>query len=301
MATKKLDDSKKTKKIDSNKTKRFNAFETEPLKSEETKAEEKITKLLYTVPANKSKKTTILKEFDLQLLTVIEIRDVNPKTKIYRLKAPANKKLPSFKAGQYIEIKTKIDGVLYSRKYSLCSSPRDAEKYNYYEIMVQCHTNSIVSKKIFNDWKVGTNTVSSYPIGNFYYWDDFEYKNICAITNSVGVAPILSLAKSIDEGDLNVTITIFNTAKTEEDLLLKDEFARLDADSNKVKVINVLNNTIKPGFEKGPIDIDIIHKHCVIKDCTFYICGMKSTCDNIINKITNKTTRHIIDFDEDEN
>ncbi len=301
MATNKIDtqNDKSTKKIDSTKTKKLVEYETETLKVEEVQHEEKITKLLYTSPETKSKKTTVLKEFDLQLLKVVGIKEVNAKTKVYRLESASSQKLPSFKAGQYIEIKTKIDDILYSRKYSLCSSPKDVEKDKFYEIMVQYHTNSIVSKKIFNEWKVGTKTVSSSPIGNFYYWDDFEYKNICAITNSVGVAPIYSLAKTIAEGDLNVFITIFNTAKTEDELLLKDDFDTLDRISKKVKVINVVSHTIKSEYEKGPINIDIINKYCDIKDCTFYICGMKSTCDNIINKITNKTTKHIITEDDE--
>ncbi len=288
-----------TKKIDSKKTKSFIVDDTEESVSQdhETVKKDKITKLLFDIPEKRGK-TTVLKEFDFQLLKITQIREINEKTRIYRLASATRHKLADFKAGQYIEVKTKVDGILYSRKYSLCSSPHELEKDKYYEIMVQYHTNSIVSKKIFKQWKVGSKVVTSVPIGNFYYWDNFEYKNICAITNGVGVAPILSLAKTVVGGDLKVSMTIFNTATSEEELLLKDEFANLDDRSKKVKVINVVTRTIKPEYERGPINIDIINKYCNIKDCTFYICGMKSTCDHIISKITSKT--HKLDENSDK-
>lgn len=272
-----------------NKTKKISQENKLKTKKIETKKIQEITNNKNQIDIERNK---ILSDYDLNLMRVIKIKPISHDTNIYRLTPVDGSILKSFKSGQYIEVKINHNGHLYSRKYSICSSPFETEKFNYYEIIVQNKPSSIVSKKIYNEWDLFTKVVISKPLGNFYYWDDFEYSNICAITNNVGVAPIYSFAKSILEHTLDVNITIFNVAKNRDELLLEKQFKELSLASNKIKVINVLEEQKINGYEHGKININMISKYCNVQNSTFYICGINKICNSIINRINNKTTKY---------
>lgn len=262
-----------------------NNNETKPIILDE---KEKIKQIEVKIKSNiqtSNNKKEILKNYGLLYLKVSKIVVVNDKTKLYRLIPIYDEKLPLFKSGQYIEIKTNWNGQLYSRNFSICSSPAETKRYNYYEIIVQNEERSIVSRKLYNEWRVGSSVVCSNPEGHFYFWKDHDKKKICAIASGVGNASILSLAKSIVVGDEDIELFIFNYGYFYDDLLFSKQYKKLIKLTNKIRYINVLLAEDIPGCEFGFIDYELLKTYLDIQDYTFYVCGPKKVCTSILNKL----------------
>ena len=90
-----------------------------------------------------------------------------------------------------------------------------------------------------------------------------------------GITPFLSMAAAIAEGTEDFNLTILFGSRTEKVILFKDELAKLEkASKGKVKVVHILSDEEKKGYEHGFISADIIKKYAPKNDnYSIYICG----------------------------
>ena len=87
-----------------------------------------------------------------------------------------------------------------------------------------------------------------------------------------GITPFLSMARAIRDGIEKFNLTIIFGSRTEENILFREELDKIAAECDKVKVVHVLSDEEKPGFEHGFITADIIKKYAVAPYSVF-ICG----------------------------
>ena len=110
--------------------------------------------------------------------------------------------------------------------------------------------------------KVGDIITTSDPQGQFYYEELRDAKNVIALAGGSGITPFLSMAKAIVEETEDFNLTILFGSRTEEVILFKDELEQLAKDSKgKVKIVHVLSDEKKDGYENGFINADIIKKY----------------------------------------
>lgn len=198
------------------------------------------------------------------------------------------KRLAYFRAGQYVCVNLNINGATVSKPYSICSSPKDALDSNEsnYVITVKKVNDGFASKYILENWKVGDKIVISAPLGNFYYESIRDAKHIIAAAGGSAITPFYSLAKAIVDKIEDVKLTILYGSKTSDNILLKDELEEVEKQSKgKVKVVNVLSDEEKEGFEHGFISADLIKKYAGDEEYSLFICGPKAMTDYLEKQI----------------
>ena len=172
-----------------------------------------------------------------------------------------------FRAGQYMTLGATIDGSVVSRPYAASSAPKAALEKRVAFTIKKC---GFFSGYMFDNAKVGDTFTVGDPTGEFCYEPVKDASHIVAIAGGSGITPFYSMAQAIADGTIDVKLTIFYGAKTEEDLIFKTELDALKSD--KINVIYVLSNEKKAGYESGFIGAEIIEKY-VSGDFTVMMCG----------------------------
>ena len=172
-----------------------------------------------------------------------------------------------FRAGQYMTLGATIDGSVVSRPYAASSAPKAALEKRVAFTIKKC---GFFSGYMFDNAKVGDTFTVGDPTGEFCYEPVKDASHIVAIAGGSGITPFYSMAQAITDGTIDVKLTIFYGAKTEEDLIFKTELDALKSD--KINVIYVLSNEKKAGYESGFIGAEIIEKY-VSGDFTVMMCG----------------------------
>lgn len=190
-------------------------------------------------------------------------------------KGKDGKPIPNFRAGQYISLKLNIENSFVSRPYSICSSPNDAVDNGKLAITVKTNPGGYAADYILENLSVGDEVIASAPEGQFYYESLRDSKDVIALAGGSGITPFLSMASSIAEGNENFNLTILFGSRTEESILFKEELEKLETESNgKVKVVHILSDEEKEGYEHGFISADIIKKYAPENSTySIFVCG----------------------------
>ena len=193
--------------------------------------------------------------------------------KTFVLKSADGKPLPYFRAGQYISLKLEMDGSLVTRSYSLCSSPREALTGTY-SITVRANPSGFVADRLLSEKKVGDTVISSAPQGFFYYEDLRDAKTIIGLAGGSGITPFLSLARALCDGIEDYDLTLLYGSRTEQDILFRGELDEIARICPRFRVIHVLSEEEKDGFEHGFISADIIKKYAPAEgEYSVFLCG----------------------------
>ena len=123
----------------------------------------------------------------------LQIKDIHRETdKAVTISFNVSKKLIetfSFKAGQYITLKSTIDGEEVRRDYSLCSSPKSGEL----KVAVKEVKDGTFSSYANQVLKAGDSLEVAPPKGRFIFEpNDSKTKNIALFAAGSGITPILS-------------------------------------------------------------------------------------------------------------
>ena len=208
---------------------------------------------------------------DVITLVVADIIDhPGAASKTFVFKAEDGGPLPYFRAGQYISLKMEIGGSFLSRPYSISSSPKEALDGRY-EITIRTNPTGFAADHLLENVRVGDRFRSSSPQGFFYYEDLRDPYNIIALAGGSGITPFLSMARAIADGTEDFNLTIIFGSRSVEQILFRDEFDRL-AENDKIKVVHVLSDEERPGYEHGFITADLIRKY-MDGDCSIFACG----------------------------
>ena len=192
--------------------------------------------------------------------------------KTFVLKRPDGKPLPYFRAGQYISLKIPMDGSLVSRSYSLCGSPKEALAGEY-AITVRANPGGFVADRLLEEKKVGDTLIASCPQGFFYYEDLRDAKNVVGLAGGSGITPFLSMARAIADGVEDFSLTLLFGSRSEDNILFRGELDEIARICPKFKVVHVLSEEEKEGFEAGFITAELIKKYAPEGDFSVFLCG----------------------------
>ena len=172
-----------------------------------------------------------------------------------------------FRAGQYLTLGCKIGKSEVSRPYAISSSPKEALSCRVSLTVKKC---GFFSGYLFDSAAVGDSFVLGDPSGEFCYEPVKDADHVVAIAGGSGITPFYSMAQAVADGTNRHKLTIFYGARTESDLIFKKELEALVSD--KVKVVYVLSDEKKEGYESGFIGAELLQKY-VSGDYTVMMCG----------------------------
>ena len=206
----------------------------------------------------------------VQKLVISRIEEHADIAKSYYFKGEAE--LAYFKAGQYLTFKLEIGNSVVTRSYSIASSPASALNGEY-QITVKRIADGFVSDYILDNWSVGDEVIAYAPEGNMTYSPLRDAKSIVAIAGGSGITPFLSLARAIDQGDEDCSLTLLYGCRTSDEILFKAELDSLAEKNEKINVVYVLSHSDEEGYEKGFVGADIIKKYAPAESYSIFVCG----------------------------
>ena len=211
---------------------------------------------------------------DYQRLVIDEvIPHEGAKAKTFVFRRADGEAFPYFRAGQYLSLKLPLEGSFVTRAYSLCSSPLDALKGRA-ATTVRSNPGGFAADKLLVTLKPGDEVIASDPQGFFYYEDLRDAKHVVGLAGGSGITPFLSMAYALRDGAEAFELTLLYGSRDEESILFKKELDEVASVCPKFKVVHVLSDEEKEGYEHGFITAELIKKYAPAdEEYSVFLCG----------------------------
>lgn len=134
------------------------------------------------------------------------------------------KEIFNYKQGQYLTLKTNIDGKEVRRSYSLCSSPLD----NHWRVAIKKVPGGLFSTYASEVLKPGDTIEVMPPNGRFYKELDATHaKNYMAFAAGSGITPILSIIETTLRTEPKSSFTLVYGNRNRNNIIFKEELEAL--------------------------------------------------------------------------
>ncbi|MFD1161296.1 MULTISPECIES: ferredoxin--NADP reductase [Hwangdonia] len=230
-------------------------------------------------------------------LTIKEIKRETSKAISISFNVPEHlKETFAFKAGQYITLKSEIDGHEVRRDYSLCSSPKSGEV----KVAVKEVKDGTFSAYANTTLQAGDTLEVAPPKGRFVFVpNDSKTKNIALFAAGSGITPILSIIKcALEEEVYSKVILVFGNKTTKDTMFLNELLELQHQYKDRFSIQFVFSQADEDDAIFGRIEKSTVnyvmkneHKHVVVD--AFYLCGPEA----MIHTVKDVLTEHHIDKD----
>ncbi len=212
---------------------------------------------------------------DAEIKSIIKI---NQTVKLFKIKL--NEKI-TFNPGQFGTCMFKINNKSINRSYSFGS--KEYENIDEIEFYIRLNTKGEVTPFLFSQ-KEGFKFKLIAPLGSMIIPDEINVeKEIIFLATGTGISPFRSMIKK--NLDNNKKVTLIFGCRSEEDILLRDEFENLMNENKNFKFIITISNSNEKwkgniGYVQDFIDKDYKNK-------IFVICGNPFMTKDVLNKLKN--------------
>lgn len=191
-----------------------------------------------------------------------------------------------FQPGQYLTLKTKIDGKEVRRAYSLCNRPSES----VLKVTVKEIEDGFFSKFVNNELSIGDLLDVLPPKGRFYLEPNAQLgRNIIGFAGGSGITPIFSILKTVLYDEPKSRFTLFYGNRTQNDIIFQKEIQQLEKEFyGRFKVVHILsdeNSDFTP--YRGFIDQEKVthfaknYFDVIDEESLFYLCGPGAMTTNI--------------------
>ncbi|MFC0603391.1 FAD-binding oxidoreductase [Winogradskyella pulchriflava] len=195
----------------------------------------------------------------------------------------------SFKAGQYITLKTKINGEEIRRDYSICSSKNSGEV----TIAVKAVEGGTFSVYANSQLKAGDAIEVSAPNGRFVFEaNEAKTRTVAAFAAGSGITPVLSIAKTLLEDEPYSNFILVYGNKSSEDTMFFKELVELQAFyGNRFHVHFIYSQTREEDalfgrIEKSTVNLIVKNKYKDVTIEKFYLCGPEQMIHTVKDVLT---------------
>jgi ferredoxin-NADP reductase len=158
-----------------------------------------------------------------QLATVRELIDETARTKSIVLELAH---WPGHRAGQHVDVRlTAEDGYQAQRSYSIASAPDD----EHVMLTVERLDDGEVSPYLVDELRAGDEIELRGPVGGYFVWEPSLGGPLFLIGGGSGVVPLHAMLRHHTASGGNVPVRLLYSARTLDDILYRDELARLAA------------------------------------------------------------------------
>ena len=195
----------------------------------------------------------------------------------------------TFKAGQYITLKTTINGNEVRRDYSLCVSP----KSNVLKVAVKEVVDGTFSAYANTQLQAGNTLEVASPKGRFVFEpNDNKTKNIAAFAAGSGITPVLSIIKCALEEEVYSKVILVYGNKTVDDTMFLNELLELQHNyKDRFSIQFVFSqkdeeNALFGRIEKSTVNYIMKNKHKHVDVDAFYLCGPEAMIHTVKDVLT---------------
>jgi ring-1,2-phenylacetyl-CoA epoxidase subunit PaaE len=198
-----------------------------------------------------------------------------------------------FKAGQYITLKTDVNGAEVRRDYSLCSSPKSGEL----KVAIKEVEDGTFSSYANSQLSIGDVLEVAPPNGRFLFEpNDSKTKNVALFAAGSGITPILSIIKCALEEEVQSEIILVYGNKTTKDTMFLNQLLELQHQySSRFSIQFVFSqadedNSIFGRIEKSTVNYVVKNKYKHIEVDAYYLCGPEAMIHTVKDVLTEHGT-----------
>ena len=221
---------------------------------------------------------------DFYALTVKNIKKLTPNSVAVTFEIPKDLvQTFLFTAGQYITIKKEIKGKELRRAYSISSSP----KKDHITIGIKKVDNGGFSHYANTKLHVGDTLEVMPPEGRFSFKPTGNPQHVAAFAAGSGITPIMSIAKSVLDGNPKNTFVLVYGNKSYEETMFYTDLVKLELDyTNRFYVYFINSQTREDKALFGRIDTSTVNyalknKHANTEFDGYYLCGPEEMIHNV--------------------
>jgi len=253
-----------------------------PLSQGEIKLGDKVTilstqsppKLKAAQPLPATEKISAAKSAKTKTLTLscLQIINETPDVKTFVFAVPENYRI-RYLPGQHINFTIDMFGTKQPCCYTIASAPITPSETKI-SITIKRVTNGRVSNFFHDHFKVGDNIIAQKPSGNFHLADEIPEK-ILLLSAGSGITPMLSMLRYMAAKKNSNRIVFFHSAHSEQDLIAKNEIARLAEKHGNCQVIYTLTQQVKPEWQdyQGRLSEQMLANIPELTQHQVYVCG----------------------------
>lgn len=186
---------------------------------------------------------------------------------VVTLKFSCDEDIPKYCAGQFINVFFDDTGNAEGKSYTISSEP-SSSTLNITVKGVGQFSNTLCAMN------VGDKVEASPPYG--YFYSEEKNTTLIMIAGGIGVTPFRSMIMDSVTRNQNRNIIVFNSNKSVNDIVFRDEFEKIQQKNTFFTVKNYITqqDTIPGKMKKGRITIDdIANETKNIQNKEFLICG----------------------------
>ena len=177
----------------------------------------------------------------------------------------------TFLPGQWIDCFVDIDGSAEVAGYSMTSAPNEE---GWFSIAVKLVGDNPVTAHMHESASAGDALMVEGGSGDFHYTGETAYP-LALIAGGIGITPIASIVRFIDQARLQVPTTLIYSASAPSELLFREEFDVISARNPHFRACYTIT---RPSTEPwrgnvGRIDAATLRDAGVDANHLCYICG----------------------------
>lgn len=192
--------------------------------------------------------------------------------------------IPPFRAGQYVNVYTNVEGVETSRPYSISSAPES----DHLDLTIKAVEGGFVAPHLARQLRPGDELTTSGPAGSFYYEPLIHGSDLVFIAAGSGITPFMSMIRHLDtlpdEERLRVHLLYGSRG---EDVIFLDELESLSRRRDWLTVtISLTDAPSSWAGERGRVSGDLLRRILAAAHSKmFYICGPEGLATSMTREL----------------
>jgi len=190
-------------------------------------------------------------KIEWRLATVVEVIPETAHTRTLVLDVPG---WPSHRAGQHVDVRlTAEDGYQTERSYSIASPPEDPRL----ALTVERLDQGEVSPYLTDELRVGDEIEIRGPIGGYFVWDVSAGGPLFLVGGGSGIVPLMAMLRHRENALKGQNATsrgrvparLLYSSRRWDDIIYRDELARLAASDATLEVVHTLTREQPSGWD----------------------------------------------------
>jgi ferredoxin-NADP reductase len=194
---------------------------------------------------------------------------------------------PGHRPGQHVDIRlTADDGYQAQRSYSI-ATPTTGERLT---LTVELVEEGEVSPYLVQELRVGDRIELRGPIGGYFVWEPALGGPLQLLAGGSGLVPLMAMVRAAAAAGGAIPLRLLVSARTWEDLLYREELARLAGSITGLAVTLALTRSQPPGFDGYPrrVDREMLEEAAwpANDDPQIFVCGPTGFVETVASNLT---------------
>ena len=215
----------------------------------------------------------------------VQVIDETADVKTFRFMPIAEGRL-EYQPGQFVTLEIPIGEEIVRRSYTIASSPT---RPNVIEVTVKRVPGGRISNWLHDNLNVGAQLTISGPLGSFSCQSTTTTDKLLLISGGSGITPVMSMSRYLHDVADPRDVVFLYSARTERDLIFREELAFLAARHPRFRPLFTLTNPGSTAWTglTGRISARLIEDAVPdFRERTVFLCGPTPFMDTVKGALT---------------